>query len=262
MPAPGKSATGNRFLFTGREYFASVGLYNYRNRFYSPKWGRFLQSDPIGFAGDPANLYRYVGNNPVNWSDPYGLDIRVVEYFAGSYGINYNHVGVGVTGSFGTQSYYSQSGSIRGPGMVKADDGVAIMGRDVTIPTTMEQDAAANSYIDAVKANPQTYTIYNNNCTRFVEGALKAAGLENVPNVLAPGSLIDALKKQYEKPPFSDVHVTIRAGVGGGGAGGLGGGSSLLGVGTTIWGGEPWGVGVPDGNVRIDWKKVKAYKKG
>ncbi len=27
--------------------------------------------DPIGFAGDPANLYRYGANNPVNWSDPF-----------------------------------------------------------------------------------------------------------------------------------------------------------------------------------------------
>ncbi len=72
--APGKTATGNRFLFTGREYFSVVGLYNYRNRFYLPSLGRFLQADPIGFAGDPANLYRYCANNPANWSDPYGLD--------------------------------------------------------------------------------------------------------------------------------------------------------------------------------------------
>lgn len=57
--------------------------------------------------------------------------------------------------------------------------------------------------------------------------------------------------------PFANVHF----GLGGGGAN-FGGGSSLLGVGTTIWGGEPWGVGVPDGKVEIDWKNVKAWKKG
>lgn len=73
--AAGKTATGNRFLFTGREYFSTTGLYSYRNRFYLPDWGRFLQPDPIGFAGDEANLYRYCGNNPVNWSDPYGLTV-------------------------------------------------------------------------------------------------------------------------------------------------------------------------------------------
>jgi RHS repeat-associated protein len=72
--APGKTATGNRFLFTGQEYFASMGLYNYRNRFYSASWGRFLQPDPIGFSGDSANLYRYCANNPVNLGDSDGLD--------------------------------------------------------------------------------------------------------------------------------------------------------------------------------------------
>lgn len=34
----------------------------------------FLQMDPIKFdAGDP-NIYRYVGNDPLNWTDPWGYD--------------------------------------------------------------------------------------------------------------------------------------------------------------------------------------------
>jgi uncharacterized protein RhaS with RHS repeats len=44
-----------------------------RNRFYSPTFNRFLQTDPIGFKGDAANLYRYCGNDPVDRSDPMGL---------------------------------------------------------------------------------------------------------------------------------------------------------------------------------------------
>jgi len=35
--------------------------------------GRFLQSDPIGFGGGDANLYRYCDGDPVNGSDPLGL---------------------------------------------------------------------------------------------------------------------------------------------------------------------------------------------
>ncbi|HEY5813946.1 MAG TPA: RHS repeat-associated core domain-containing protein, partial [Terrimicrobiaceae bacterium] len=68
------SAKDNRFLFTGREWLAELGLYDYRNRIYSPDLGRFLQADPIGFAGDDANLYRYVANSPINAVDPLGLD--------------------------------------------------------------------------------------------------------------------------------------------------------------------------------------------
>jgi len=90
------SAFGVRHLFTGQQWYSEVGLYDLRNRFYSPDLGRFLQPDPIGFDGDPTNLYSYCGNNPVVYLDPTGLFrggqfaqgafVGVVSVYAGIYG--------------------------------------------------------------------------------------------------------------------------------------------------------------------------------
>ena len=68
------------FRYTGRRIDPETGgspsqpsgLYYYRARTYSPTWGRFLQPDPIGYAGG-GNLYAYTNNDPLNRTDPLGL---------------------------------------------------------------------------------------------------------------------------------------------------------------------------------------------
>jgi RHS repeat-associated protein len=64
---------GNRFMFAGREWIPELHLYDYRNRFYHPLLGRFLQADPKGFDAGDMNLFRYVGDDPVDKTDPTGL---------------------------------------------------------------------------------------------------------------------------------------------------------------------------------------------
>jgi RHS repeat-associated protein len=66
------------FGYTGQRIDPETnGLYYYRARQYSPAWGRFWQTDPIGYSGG-SYLYAYVNNDPLNLIDPDGLFFAAV----------------------------------------------------------------------------------------------------------------------------------------------------------------------------------------
>ncbi|MDQ3520086.1 MAG: polymorphic toxin-type HINT domain-containing protein [Gemmatimonadota bacterium] len=67
-----QSTNTGRFQYTGQLWLPEFGLYHYKARANAPHLGRFLQTDPIGYWDSP-NLYAHVLNDPVNLSDPMGL---------------------------------------------------------------------------------------------------------------------------------------------------------------------------------------------
>jgi len=67
------SAYNSRFMFTGREYTSTFGIYEYRARAYHPGLGRFTGEDPKGFDAGDYNLFRYCHNDPEDLTDAMGL---------------------------------------------------------------------------------------------------------------------------------------------------------------------------------------------
>jgi RHS repeat-associated protein len=83
----GYLAAANTYRFSSKEWNANSGLYYYLYRFYDPNLQRWPNRDPLGepgfevlrsgrldLLGDGPNLYVFVKDNPVNQTDPLGLD--------------------------------------------------------------------------------------------------------------------------------------------------------------------------------------------
>jgi|CXWL01.1.fsa_nt_gi RHS repeat-associated protein len=94
------AANTSSYTYTGREDDGS-GLYYYRARYYHSRLQRFISEDPTGFAGGDANLYRYVGGNPLTWRDPLGQFVAVLPFLPPLIG-SATVAGAAITAAIGT----------------------------------------------------------------------------------------------------------------------------------------------------------------
>ena len=60
--------TGNPYLFQSQRWDTDAGMYYFRNRWYHPVLGRFMQRDPAGYV-DGNSLSQFEGGSPVGRTD-------------------------------------------------------------------------------------------------------------------------------------------------------------------------------------------------
>jgi uncharacterized protein RhaS with RHS repeats len=141
-------------------------MYNLRARHYSPTFGRFLARDPIGYAGG-SNLYAYCAGDPVNFTDPWGLDVRWrmrVQENSADTGHAWIEVDDGKGGTFSTGAYFGKGLQSPDPAINDQATGVFSTENFKTIKsydTTKKQDADFIKFLkgklaDSAK-NPSKY---------------------------------------------------------------------------------------------------------
>ncbi len=266
---PNGSAYDVEHLFTGQQWYPELGLYDLRNRAYHPGLGRFLQPDPIGFAGDPANLYRYCGNNPVNWSDPSGktpLIGTAIGFVSGA-------VGGAITGyaqgGWEGLAIGSVVGGVVGAGVGTVVDfaggfaGSAAADAVVAAALGTSSSVAGQAASSAATQLSQNNEISHNPMSDVNWGAAIGAG------VTAPaGPLFEGVAAQG----VGEVAAPWARAVGGGTLSGLfTAAGETLGAALwnnsrglpiiTTWGGERWGVGGPRFIVLVGQAEIDNYKK-
>ena len=156
-------------LFTGRQFDPETGLYYYRNRYYSPDQGRFITQDPIELLGG-LNLYAYVGNNPLNWVDPWGFAKLAVKARRSGNGGIFGHGWIEITHDNGKTEAFGNYPWI----------GVSQQDLGVTSDASFSWDISDNQAADVIwwvgegGYDPAFY-----NCVDLVEAALNRLGIDH-----------------------------------------------------------------------------------
>ena len=125
----------NPFHYTGREFDAETGLYDYRARYDDPSSGRFISEDPVRFD-QGGNFYTYVSSHPTDLMDPTGLTKCCPSRYE-------NEIEKGIKNArdrldhlemFGTAILPSDGARVTVGGITGCNSGSRILGTNITVP--------------------------------------------------------------------------------------------------------------------------------
>jgi RHS repeat-associated protein len=164
----------NTYQYTGREN-DNTGLYYYRARYYHPRWGRFISSDPIGVQGG-LNTYAYAMDNPVNWIDPLGLEITVCNRKVSGFPFVGNHSYAWDTTTNTAEGMRGSSGS----DVDSNETGPRVGGAGDRCNVVKGSEGKEKDIMDFMRDNQNNgiWFPFANDCHNAIQDAVENAGLQ------------------------------------------------------------------------------------
>ena len=194
----------NNIRFKGQYHDIETGLHYNWHRFYDPSTGRYISADPIGLFGG-LNLYSYANQNPINYIDPWGLQVQVHSRDVGGTLGSGAHTFVTVKDKYGiTRTYGSYEVGGKNKVIVnnESDQGPNSLSRTSSITIAPPPGMSQEQWDNAVNQSGQSRNLTQNqdyelwggdggdssgNCHTTTRGIINDAGGQIPSNYDPPG---------------------------------------------------------------------------